>query len=108
MQAAVAPVVLRIAESMARRRAARARARRAAAAAGGATTGPKVRRGSWHTKIRSTHFENALEKYKRWRYNPLTSPASQHFKDDASPVNASAVGGCSTLREHLMYLVSDV
>ena len=64
-QAAAAPIVSRIAQSMARRRAARARARRAAAAAGGATTGPKVRRGSWHPKPRATHFEDALEKYKR-------------------------------------------
>ena len=77
---------------MARRRAARARARRAAAAAGGATTGPKVRRGSWHPKQRSTHFEDALEKYKRWRYDPLKSLASQHFKDDANLNERSYAG----------------
>ena len=71
----------------------RARAtRRAAAAAGGATTGPKVRRGSWHPKQRATHFEDALEKYKRWRYDPLKSLASQHFKDDANLNERSYAG----------------
>ena len=79
-QAAAAPIVSRIAQSMARRRAARARARRAAAAAGGATTGPKVRRGSWHPKQRATAFENSLEKYKRWRYDRLAFFLSQRHR----------------------------
>ena len=48
----------------------------------GATTGPKVWRGSWNPKIRSTAFVHERENYKQWRYNPLTSPAAQYLEDD--------------------------
>ena len=92
---------------MFKRRAARARARRAAAAAGGATTGPKVRKGSWNPKIRSTAFTNAQEKYKQWRYNPLTSLAAQYLEDANTHTERSYAGAAFYGQFHMPRAVFD-
>ena len=76
-QAAVAPIVSRIVQSMAKRRAARARARRAraaAAAGGAATTGRKVRRGSWQAA--TEHRRAACSSVRRVRLRTRLADAS--------------------------------
>ena len=106
-QRAIMPIVQRLALAMFKRRAARARARRAAAAAGGATTGPKVRKGSWNPKIRSTAFTNAQEKYKQWRYNPLTSLAAQYLEDANTHTERSYAGTAFYGQFHMPRAVFD-